>query len=54
MIVGSGTFDLDHVAPSIRRAVHDACAIVVDEAFNSLEALAEGGTFDSRVASPCA
>jgi len=45
MIVGCGTFDIDELEMDLRRALLDACSIVADEAFNSLEELAEGSSF---------
>jgi hypothetical protein len=45
MIVGNDVFDIEELEPELRAAVLDGCSLVVDEAFNSLESLAEGGSF---------
>ena len=45
MIVGSGPLDIEDLEPSLRRALLDACTLVVDEAFNTLELLADGEDF---------
>jgi hypothetical protein len=52
MIIGSGMLDIGELEPDLRQALLDACAVVVDEAFNSLEMLADDETFaDTPMAS---
>jgi hypothetical protein len=45
MILGTGSFDLYELDAVLKRALMDACVVTVDEAFNSLEALADGSDF---------
>jgi hypothetical protein len=45
MIIGCGAFDIEELEPELREAVLSGCSLVVDGAFNSLDALADSESF---------
>ena len=45
MIVGDDVFDIEALKPELRDALLDGCSLVVDGAFHTLEALADGESF---------